>query len=64
MSPARKFRKVLVANRAEIAVRVARTLREMGIPSVAVYSEADRGALHTSVADEAIPIGPPAPSES
>ena len=64
MSPARKFRKVLVANRAEIAVRVARTLREMGIPSVAVYSQADHGALHTRVAGEAVLIGPPAPSES
>ncbi|HEY6572071.1 MAG TPA: biotin carboxylase N-terminal domain-containing protein, partial [Candidatus Eisenbacteria bacterium] len=60
----RVFRKVLVANRAEIAVRVCRTLREMKIASVAVYSEADRGALHTRVADEAVCIGPPAPSES
>lgn len=52
------FRKVLIANRGEIAVRIIRALREMGIPSVAVYAEADRECLHSLLADEAICIGP------
>jgi propionyl-CoA carboxylase alpha chain len=59
-----KIKKLLVANRGEIALRVMRSAREMGIKTVAVFSEADRNALHVRFADEAVPIGPPPSSES
>ena len=59
-----KIQKLLVANRGEIALRIMRTAREMGIRTVAIYSEADRKALHVRYADEAVCVGPPPSSES
>ncbi|MFB6419841.1 MULTISPECIES: acetyl/propionyl/methylcrotonyl-CoA carboxylase subunit alpha [Bradyrhizobium] len=58
------FKRILIANRGEIACRVIKTARKMGIQTVAVYSEADRDALHVEMADEAVLIGPPAAAES
>lgn len=58
------FKKILIANRGEIALRVIRTCKELGIKTVAVYSEADRNSLHVTFADEAVCIGPPQSKES
>ncbi len=58
------FKKILIANRGEIACRVIKTARKMGIATVAIYSDADRNALHVKMADEAVHIGPPPASES
>src|ERR1700757_3933356 len=52
------FKRILIANRGEIACRIIKTARRMGIATVAVYSEADRDALHVEMADDAVPIGP------
>jgi acetyl-CoA carboxylase biotin carboxylase subunit len=60
----KKITKLLVANRGEIALRVLRSAKEMGLQTVAIYSEADRNALHVRYADEAVCVGPPASSES
>ena len=58
------FKRILIANRGEIACRIIKTARRLGIETVAVYSEADRDALHVEMADEAVPIGPPPAAES
>src|SRR5580658_8166445 len=58
------FKRILIANRGEIACRIIKTARRMGIATVAVFSEADRDALHVEMADEALPIGPPPAAQS
>ena len=58
------FNKILIANRGEIVCRIIKTARRMGIRTVAVFSEADKDALHVEMADEAVAIGPPAAAQS
>src|SRR5256885_10445613 len=58
------FKRILIASRGDIACRIIKTARRMGIETVAVYSEADRDALHVEMADDAVLIGPPAAAES
>src|ERR1700758_1833826 len=58
------FKRILIANRGEIACRIIKTARRMGIATVAVYSDADKDALHVEMADTAVHIGPPAAAQS
>src|SRR3954447_16113799 len=58
------FKRILIANRGEIACRIIKTARRLGIETVAVYSEADKDALHVEMADTAVAIGPPPPARS
>src|SRR5712691_8993221 len=58
------FKRILIANRGEIACRIIKTARRLGIETVAVYSDADKDALHGKMADAAVPIGPPPAAES
>ena len=58
------FKRILIANRGEIALRVIRACRELGVETVAIYSDADRGAHYLDLADEAYCVGPPSPGES
>jgi propionyl-CoA carboxylase alpha chain len=58
------FKRILIANRGEIACRIIKTAHKMGIGTVAVYSEADKDALHVQMADSAVAIGPPPAAES
>ena len=64
ISMKRAIKKLLIANRGEIAVRIIRTARAMNLAAVAVYSEADKSAMHVALADEAIAIGPPEAAKS
>ena len=63
-NPPNPLNKLLIANRGEIAVRIIRAAREVGLRTVAVYSEADRQALHVRLADEAVELGPPEATQS